>query len=77
MNKNELEDFIKQNGDSPDLLIKMAKTGWQKAIAVEFIRQYDHINEIRTNQTWLKYLVTGAFSVTVLAFVAQLIGIFF
>lgn len=69
---NELKDFLKHNGgDCPTDLIGKAKTKWQKSVAIEFVKLYKDILEIKTEQKWLKWLIVSVFGVTILGLLSQ------
>ena len=71
--KKKFEDYIKEHGDCPEEIFDLAKTKWQKAVAVEFFVQNKKMEEMKNDIKWLKRLVTGMFSVTVIALVAEFV----
>ena len=71
MNQKERDEFIEQNGDCPELLIKMARTKWQKAVAIEFVRQARDTQEVKSDLRWIKYLVVSIFGLAVLGVLSQ------
>lgn len=63
--------------DCPEELIKLAKTSFERAVCVEFFKLYKEFQsfktETKTNMNWLKWLITGVFSVTVVTLLFQLV----
>jgi hypothetical protein len=72
--------ILDDSEDCPDELIKMAKSPFEKAVCIEFFKLYKEFQEFRiksnTNMKWLKWLITGVFSVTVVTLLFQLIRTF-
>lgn len=71
--KKTLKDYVEQYGDCPEEIFNLAKTKWQKAVAVEFFVQNKKIEKIKNDIKWLKWLISGLFSITVIAIVAEFI----
>jgi len=80
--KLTFEEFMEQYGDCPEELFKMAKTPFQKAVAVEFYNIISKIDEHNNNRkreiaevkkdiSWCKWLTMALFGVVVLGVVAQ------
>lgn len=78
------EEFLKilhaienTNGDCPDDLIKLANTPFERAVCVEFFKLYKEVQAFKvkatTDMKWLKWLITGVFSVTVITLLFQLV----
>lgn len=68
----EVKKMLSANGsDCPADLIKMARTKWQKTVAIEFLHLYKETLEIKTNQKWLKWLIVSVFGLSVLGVLSQ------
>ena len=86
MDKND-EEFLKlvklieeSDGDCPEDLVKLAKTPFEKTVCVEFFKLYEELKTFKvktaTDSKWMRWLVTGVFSVTVITLLFQLIKVF-
>jgi len=73
MNDEEFKKLLIEY-DHPDHLIKMAKTKWQKAVAIEFVNQDKKMSGIEKDVNWVKRLTMSIFAVVVIAAVAQYVG---
>lgn len=86
---NDDEEFLnilhvmensKDDEDCPEELIKLAKTPFERTVCVEFFKLFKEFQsfktETKTNMNWLKWLVTGVFSVTVVTLLFQLLKSF-
>ena len=57
--------------DCPTDLIKMSHTKWQKTVAIEFIKMYKEVLELKANQKWLKWLIVSVFGISLLGVLSQ------
>jgi len=68
-----------EGGDCPEELIKLAKTPFEKTVCIEFYKLYKEFQsfkaETKTNMSWLKWLVTGVFGVTVFTLLFALVRV--
>jgi len=71
MKREDIADFIAQNGDCPEVLIKMARTKWQKAVAIEFVRQAHEMEKVVNDQKWIKWMVMSIFGLAILGVLSQ------
>jgi hypothetical protein len=62
-----------QYDDCPMEIYELAKTSWQKAVALEFFDIHKKLSDFSKDIEWLKYMIKGVFAVTVIAVVANLI----
>ena len=61
---SEFQKYLKENVDCPDKIFKMAKTPWQKAVAVEFFKNQEDRNLIKKGQDHIEYLIKLILGVT-------------
>lgn len=73
MNDDEFKELLKKYSH-PDHLVRMAKTKWQKAVAIEFVNQDKKFLKIESEVIWIKRITMSIFAVVVIAAVAQYIG---
>jgi len=75
--KEFLERFTKaiKNGDCPETLVKMAKTPWQKQVAVEFVLLDKKLAEQEHDIGTLKKICWGIFMAVAIAAVVQVISV--
>lgn len=59
--------------DCPEKVFSLAKTSFEKAVAIEFFLMHKRMDKSDNDTKWLKYLVKGTFGVVVLAFITQVI----
>jgi hypothetical protein len=76
LEKDEIDDFIASHGgeDCPEVLLKMAKGNWQKAVAIEFVRLHEKCNDMKKDLSWNRWLLIAMFGVIVLEFLSQVIN---
>ena len=69
------DDFLEavSNFHNPETLFKMAKTDFEKAVAIEFFMVSKHFVEQDNEIKWLKYLVKAVFGVGVLGILIEVI----
>ena len=73
-----IDEILQQHGnDCPITIFRMARTRWQKAVAIEFLKQQKQITEMKNDLKWIKYLLSAMLSVTVIAVIAQVVGALF
>jgi len=60
--------------DCPETLVKMASTKWQKAVAIEFVRNDSRMTRMEGDVSWVKRLTMSIFAVVVIATLAQYIA---
>jgi len=77
MTENIDEILEQHGGDCPITIFRMARTRWQKAVAIEFLKQQKQITEMKNDLKWIKYLLSAMLSVTVIAVIAQVVGALF
>lgn len=72
--------ILDNSEDCPDDLIKMAKSPFEKVVCIEFFKLYKefqtHKAEQKADMKWLKWLISGVFSVTVVTLLFQLVRTF-
>jgi hypothetical protein len=73
----DIKEFLaKHSGedgeDCPDVVFKLAKGAWQKAVAIEFLHLHEEITGCKKDIEWGKWLSIAVFSVVVLNFLASL-----
>lgn len=71
------DDFMEavNKHDCPDKIFALAKTDFEKAVAIEFFFIHKRLNKSDNDMRWLKYLVKGVFGVGVLGILTQVIPI--
>ena len=69
--RKEWEGLIEKYSDCPEKVFELAKTPWEKAVAVEFFQNSQERKELKNDIKWLKYLIQAVFGVTILVFVAE------
>lgn len=47
--------------DCPEILIKKARTKWQKLVAIEFVHQHNLLMKIKKDLEWQRWLITSVF----------------
>lgn len=52
----------KSEEDCPQVLIRMARTKWQKQVAIEFLNLNDKMNEVSNSVKHLKWLIYAMFT---------------
>jgi len=57
----EFKKLVEEYKDCPEELYKMAKTKWQKLVAVEFFHLYKQLEGMEKNMKWLKWLIVAVF----------------
>jgi len=69
------DEFMKamEEYDCPEKIFALAKTGFEKAVAIEFFLMHGRMDKSDNDMKWLKYLVKGTFAVVVLGLLAQFI----
>lgn len=71
------EDITNEYGDCPEKLFGLAKTDFEKAVAVEFFIVHKKIDErfgkVEKDISWCKWLITGIFSIVALGTLATYI----
>jgi len=69
-------EFMKaiEKYDCPDKIFKLAKTEYEKAVAVEFFLIHRRLDESDNDTKWLKYLVKAVFSVGVIGLIMQVLS---
>ena len=77
MTQNIDEILQQHSNDCPITIFRMARTRWQKAVAIEFLKQQKQITEMKNDIKWIKYLLSAMLSVTVIAVIAQVVGALF
>ena len=87
-NEDEFESLIAQYKDCPEDLFKMARTPYEKAVAIEFfmlIKKMDECEAERKKQdavikkdiSWLKWLICAVFGIAALGVLSQWFPIIF
>lgn len=69
--KNDWLEYIEKHENSPDKVFQMAKSEWQKLVAIEFFRCRQEIDMIKQKQDFHEKILYSIFGVTVLAFITQ------
>ncbi len=59
MSENIDEILEQHGGDCPITIFRMARTRWQKAVAIEFLKQQKQITEMKNDIKWIKYLLSA------------------
>jgi hypothetical protein len=71
----EFEQLIDEFTDCPEELFKLAKTPFEKAVAVEFFALHKKLDEqtisSKKDINWLKWLIVSVFGLTVLGVLSQ------
>jgi len=71
----EFEELIKQYNDCPETLFKMAKTPFEREVAVEFFALHKKLDEqtltMKKDIDWCKWLIISVFGLTVLGVLSQ------
>lgn len=49
----------KDKRDCPEAIFRMAKSPWQKEVALEFVKIHDKIAELSNDLKWVKWLAVG------------------
>lgn len=86
--KDEEEEILKivrsmDNGedDCPEELIKLAKSPFERTVCIEFYKLYKEFQAFKIRTTadskWMRWLVSGVFTVVVIGLVIQLMNNFF
>ena len=67
------DDFIQAllSYENPQTLFEMAKTDWEKAVAIEFHLTNQKIDKNSNDLKWLKWLIQGTLAVGVLSFIVE------
>lgn len=72
------EEFLAAlvNYHNPETIFKMAKTEWEKSVAIEFYLLKNEIKDNANEVKWLKWITKSIFAVTVLALIVNLMNVF-
>lgn len=72
--KESFENWVNKYGDCPEKLFNMAKSDFERAVAVEFFiverNSNVRLTKVESDIAWCKYLITGVFGVSLLTFIA-------
>lgn len=71
MNDKEFIKMFKQNEYCPERIIELAKTPFQKAVAVEFYSQDLRVKIIEKDISWIKKIQWAIFGTVLLATLGQ------
>jgi len=71
------EEFLMAlaNYHNPETIFKMAKTPWEKAVAIEFFLVKKNQDKTDNEIKWLKWLTKAVFGVTLLAVVVNVLSV--
>lgn len=62
---------------NPETIFKMAKTDWEKAVAIEFFLVKKKYDAIVKEIEWLKWLIKSVFGIGIIGILIQTIPKFF
>jgi len=65
------------NYHNPHTLFEMAKTDWEKVVALQFINQDQKIQQCNNDIKWLQWLVKGVFAIGIIGLLMDVIPRFF
>lgn len=71
MKDKEFIELFNEAQDCPEKIIKMAKTQFQKAVAVEFTIQDNRMRVMENNINWIKKISWGIFATVILGTLGQ------
>jgi len=78
MNDKEFTEELKKavdNGDCPETLVKMAKSKWQRQVAIEFVLQDKRLARQEQDIGTLKKITWGIFAAVSIAAVVQILSV--
>lgn len=75
--KEEFMEAVTKYADCPETIFKMAKTEWEKVVAVEFFLVAKKQERLEREIIWLKYLCKAVFGVGCIGVMIQIIPKFF
>jgi hypothetical protein len=63
----------KDERDCPEIIIKTAKTAWQKEVGIEFVKFYNRFEEMRNDIKWCKWTCVAVLATIAANIVMRLI----
>jgi len=73
LDKKEINEYfnnhIRQTGDCPDMIFRLAKTDFERAVAIEFFNVHKKLEDLKKDIKWLKWLIVSLFGAIVIALI--------